>query len=281
VYEGLQKLRHAQDVAREALEDLGVTGLPAEREEFREVGWSHSLLWLLIGMASMASMLIGSEEPVLNPVRFPDDILPIRPTKDDTVLRLVVIPTFAAVALVGRTLAGLVHPSSALQHIGESLILLPPLGRTLLRWATRAGHDFRAVRRRWVQQLLVVVGLQAVVHIGALWRLHETYHSVFYGGVRETWPGHYREYPWEDLREIRPRCNERRHVVLYELLFRGKVFDLIRVDRKGLEIINKIDRTLVDMGKAKSRTSDDTAKRCAALWKNVDERPMIEEIFKR
>jgi hypothetical protein len=277
----IQKLPQGQDLARVVLEEEGVTGLPQEREEFHEVGWSHSLLWLLIGMASMASLLVASDEPPLSPVRFHDDLLPIHFPQDDKFLFMVILPTFAAIPLIGRTIAGLVHPTSALQYIGESLIFLPSFGRTLIRWATRAGRDFRAVRRRWVFQLLGALALWLVIHAAVLYRLHETYQAVFYGGVRETWPGHYQEYPWEDLREIRPWCTERRHFLAYDLRFRGKTFSLIRHDRQGLKTLNEIDKTLVGMGKPKRRHNEDTARRCAALWKNTEERAMIEAIFTR
>lgn len=282
-----EKLREATDIALKELRRQGVQGLPEKpgKDISEGVWWAHPLVWLMLGMLSVCTVFLLPQEPPITPVRFEGDMLPIGGMTDlDQALIWVLIPSFLGIIFFGYVLSGFLSASSALQFIGTILIGLPWLGRRLVRIAKLADHSWDVVRKRFMLQLCLVLGVQLCFHALVFYRIGSVYHAVSFDGVRQVaWPLSHKVYSWDELVEIRVLCSRKLKDgnLFYGLIFPDAEFNLIRKDRKGLEILNGIDQALLAEGVPKRRYTEEEARFCASRWSNEEERPLLEEIFKR
>lgn len=281
-----ERLREATDVALKELRLQGVQGLPEAPEEdaSKSFWWAHPLIWLVIGMLSVSSGLLLLKEPPISPVRFEGDFFPFGGmTEGDLVLFFIFIPSFMGIVFFGYVLNSLFSSGFALQFIGTILRGLPWLGRALIRIARLAGNSWKDVRVRFCLQICLLLFVQLSLHGLIYFRIYNTYRAVSLEGLREVWPGRHKIYPWNDLVEIQVYCSQDKtggHF-RYKMLFEGVEFDLLRMDKKGIPILNGIDQALLAEGVPKRKYTEEGAKFCASLWPNEEERPLIEEIFKR
>lgn len=270
--------RHGYDhlVAR------GVTGLPERGEPFREFGISHPVLWFVLGLVICVGGLLGLARPP-NDHLLQDDLLVLDPSiAEFGPLAIAGVVSMGVLLICGRALGAAKYSAQAFQFIGESVVLIPALGRYLLDRATRDSVLWPTVRRRWVLELWLLAAFPLAIHGWVLARAYSTSTSVTAQGIRKTQFGKTTEYGWAGLREVQSSCDEERRELYYDATFEGGVsFQLVREDGSGLEVINLIDQKLMALGKRKIRLPKDDALRCVARWPQSTERPIVEEILSR